>query len=163
MAERKLQNFKWHGRIFRYVPLVLWICIILFASTTQASMSNTSRFIRPVLEFLFPNTSEETLMIYHAYIRKSAHFTEYAILAFFASRAFWGSAIELLQKYWYLLALFVVLFIASIDEINQSFNTTRTGSIYDVILDTFGGFIMVLLLFCFRFYWKTKREKKVES
>ena len=36
--------------------------------------------------------------------------------------------------------------IASIDEINQSFNTTRTGSIYDVMIDAFGGAMMILFI-----------------
>ena len=102
MAEKKLQTSEWHGRILRYVPLILWIGVILFASTTQGSMSKTSNFIRPILEFFFPNATEENLIIYHAYIRKLAHFVEYAVLAFFASRAFWYSSIKLLQKYWYL-------------------------------------------------------------
>ena len=82
------QTAKRRGRISRYAPLILWIGIVLFASTGNASMAQTSRFIRPLLEFLFPNTPAETLQIYHAYIRKSAHFIEYAILAFWTARAF---------------------------------------------------------------------------
>lgn len=136
----------WHGRFFRYVPLILCVGLILFASTTQASMSNTSRFIRPLLEFIFPETPESTLIVYHGYIRKFAHFAEYAVLGFFASRAFWLSGKDILQRYWYLAALFLVILVASIDEINQSFNPTRSGSIYDVLLDGFGGLAMIIFL-----------------
>lgn len=136
----------WHGRVFRYVPLILCICLILFASTANASMSNTSRFIRPLLEFLFPNAPEATLIIYHGYIRKLAHFTEYAILAFLAARAFWQSRKDSLRNYWYLFAFLLVLAVASIDELNQSFDVTRTGSIYDVLLDCFGGITMILFI-----------------
>jgi VanZ family protein len=146
MTKAKLETVFWHGRIIRYVPLILCIGLILFASTTQASMSNTSRFIRPLLEFLFPNSPESTLIIYHGYIRKLAHFTEYAVLAFLASRAFCYSGKKFLQKYWYASAFALVLFIASVDELNQSFNPTRTGSVYDVLLDCFGGLMMILSL-----------------
>ncbi len=144
------EKFIWHGRFFRYVPLVLCIGLILFASTTQASMSNTSRFIRPLLEFLFPNALESTLLIYHGYIRKFAHLAEYAVLAFFASRAFWLSSKKFLQKYWYLFSFLLVLIVASIDETNQSFNPTRTGSIYDVLLDCFGGVTMICFIYLYK-------------
>lgn len=152
------KNSIWRGRILRYAPLFLWIGIVLFASTGNASMSQTSRFIRPLLEFLFPNTPEETLVIYHGYIRKSAHFIEYAILAFWASRAFANSLKPFLQKYWFLVSFLVVLTVASIDETNQSFNQTRTGSPYDVLLDCTGGATMILL---FALYFKFRRNRSL--
>lgn len=147
MFTKKFANNKLRrGRISRYAPLVLWIGVVLFASTGSASMSQTSRFVRPLLEFLFPGAPEETLVVYHAYIRKLAHLTEYAILALFASRAFAGSAKTFLRKYWFLVAFSVVVLIASIDETNQSFLASRTGSVYDVLLDVAGGTAMILIL-----------------
>jgi VanZ family protein len=117
-------------------------------------MSETSRFIRPFLEFLFPDTPDSTLIIYHKYIRKLAHFVEYSVLAFFASRAFWLSSKEFLHKHWYLFAFFLVLSVASIDEINQSFDITRTSSIYDVLLDCFSGLSMILFILMIKYVWK---------
>lgn len=131
----------------RYAPLLLWIGVILVASTTQASMSNTSHFIRPLLIFLFPSAPEDTLIIYHGYIRKFAHFAEYAALSFFASRAFWSSSAEIIRKYWFVFALGLVALIASIDEYNQSFNPARTGSIYDFLLDVSGGIFMLIIFY----------------
>lgn len=109
-------------------------------------MSNTSRIIRPLLIWLFPTTPEDVITIYHGYIRKSAHFIEYAILAFWASRAFWGSAADFLKRKWYALAFAVVIVTASLDEFNQSFNPLRTSSPYDVVLDGIGGLTMILAL-----------------
>jgi VanZ family protein len=137
------------GRFFRYAPLILWIGLVMLASMTQASMANTSRFIRPFLIFLFPDAPEAIIDIYHAYIRKSAHFIEYAILAFWAWRAFWNSSKEFLRKYWFAVSFLTVVSVASIDEYNQSLNLTRTGSIYDVLLDVSGGLAMILLLWLF--------------
>lgn len=142
-------------RFFRYAPLFLWIGVIFLFSTSQASMGNTSRFIRPILVFLFPGASEETLVSYHFYIRKFAHFAEYAILAFFASRAFSTSFQKFLQKYWFLISLSLVLIIASTDEFNQSFISTRTGSIWDVLLDLSGGLTMLLIVYFFKI-WRNK-------
>ncbi len=142
----------WRGRFVRYAPLVLWIGLIMFLSTGQASMSNTSRFIRPLLEFIFPNASLETLEIYHAYIRKLAHVTVYAILAFWASRAFFSSSKNLLRRFWFVCAFVLVFLIASVDETNQSFINSRTGSIYDVLLDAFGGFLMITIFYLIVIY-----------
>ena len=119
-------------------------------------MSNTSRFIRPLLEFLFPNVPEETLIVYHGYIRKLAHLTEYAILAFWASRAFWSSSAKLLHKFWFIVSLFLVFFVASIDEYNQSFNALRTSSIYDILIDVLGGIFMILFFAFYKTFTKSK-------
>ncbi len=113
-------------------------------------MSKTSGFIRPILEFLFPSASDDTLYIYQVLIRKFAHFAEYSLLAFFASRAFWDSSIRNLRENWYIFAVAIVLLVASIDEINQSFNPTRTGLFSDVLLDGLGGTIAIGILFMYK-------------
>jgi VanZ family protein len=137
----------WRGRFFRYAPLILWIGVIFFLSSGQGAMSNTSRFIRPLLMFLFPDASEETLTFYHGLIRKLAHPTVYAVLAFFAARAFRFSPRPLLQKYWFAVSLGLVISVAALDELNQSFLASRTGSAFDVGLDTLGGLSMLTVLF----------------
>lgn len=154
MSELILQKTDWRGRFYRYAPLVLWAGLVLFLSTGQASMSNTSRFIRPFLEFLFPNAPIESIDVYHGYIRKLAHVTEYAILAFWAARAFSSSSLEFLRRFWFVFAFVLVLLIASIDETNQSYIASRTGSIYDVALDVSGGLAMIVV-----FYFVTNRRK----
>jgi len=151
MAKTSELKAKRRERFFRYAPLFLWIGVIFLASTTQASMSNTSRFIRPLLMFLFPDAPEETLIVYHNFIRKAAHFTEYAALAFFAARAFSTSSVKFLQKFWFVFAFVLVILVALIDETNQSFNSARTGSIYDVLLDCSGGLTMILFFAFFTF------------
>ena len=108
-------------------------------------MSETSLFIVPVLKYLFPSASEATIVLYHGYIRKCAHFTEYAILAFFAWRAFTYFESSVLKK---LLAPIVfVALIACLDELNQSFSPSRTSSGRDVLLDISGGMCMTFFLF----------------
>ena len=148
-------NSIWRGRFFRFAPLILWIGVIFYLSGAQGAMSKTSIFIRPLLMFLFPNSPEETLAIYHGYIRKFAHFAEYAILAFFAHRAF--SNKKSLQKSYFVISLLFVFGIAALDEFNQSFLASRTSSFRDVLLDTFGGLVMLIFLFLVAKYRKQKR------
>ena len=116
-------------------------------------MSSTSRFIRPFLEFLFPGTPEEILVVYHGYIRKFAHFAEYFGLAFFAARAFSGSANKFLKKFWFVFAIVLVALVATADETNQSFLASRTSSVYDVLLDCSGGLTMILLFALIKKYF----------
>lgn len=146
---RVLAKTKWRGRIIRYAPLILWAGAVFLASSSTGSMSNTSFIIRPLLEWLFPNTPADSISVYHGYIRKFAHFFEYAVLAFFASRAFWSSSVNFLRRFWSIFAFLFVLIIASTDEYNQSFNIARTGSIYDVLLDCAGGITMIVLFWFF--------------
>ena len=155
MVESDLPN-KWRERVFRYAPLFLWIGVVLFASTTAGAMQNTSRFILPFLKFLFPHTPEEILNVYHGYIRKLAHLTEYAILAFWASRAFSNSTLNYLRRFWFVFAFVLVFCVASIDEYNQSFNALRTSSIYDVLLDCSGGTLMIIF---FAIYENSRKKK----
>ncbi len=140
---------KWRGRIFRYAPLIFWVGVILFASSTAGASKNTSIIIRPLLEWIFSTATPETITTYHNYIRKAAHFTEYAILAFFASRALVNSSVSILRRFWYVFAFLIVVSVGSIDEYNQSFNVLRTGSFYDTLLDSTGGLTMILVFYLY--------------
>jgi VanZ family protein len=136
---------QWRERLKAYAPLIFWIGVIFFLSSGQGAMTETSRFIRPILIFLFPDAPETTLAIYHGYIRKFAHFAEYAVLAFLASRAFVKRF-----GYWHILwTLGLTAAIAVLDEVNQSFNPQRTGSEWDVILDLIGGVSGIFVFWLF--------------
>jgi len=92
---QKSQRRRW---LTAYAPLFIWIFIVLGLGSGIGSMKETSRIIRPLLEFLFPSASPETLTFYHGYIRKLAHLTEYAVLAFLAVRALSASTIAKLRE-----------------------------------------------------------------
>ena len=100
---------------------------------------NTSRIMRPLLLWLFPDISEARIQLAHLVMRKAAHFTEYAILGWLAARAFATSSRDLLRRYWFSVALLLIVFQAALDEYHQSFVTTRTGSPYDSLIDIAGG------------------------
>jgi VanZ family protein len=136
----------WRETFVRFAPLILWIGVIFFLSSDQGSMAETSRFIRPLLHFLFPAASDETIQIYHGYIRKAAHVTEYGVLALIAYRACSLSPRQIWRRYRVLSPVLLVATIASIDEFNQSFEPSRTSSPYDVLLDITGGILALITL-----------------
>jgi VanZ family protein len=127
---------------------------ISFASTDELSAVNTSRVIGPVLLWLFPGTTPETLAAVHFAIRKLAHFGEYAVLGFLAARAFSTSPHLFLQRHWFMAALLLVVVYALLDEYHQSFVPSRTASLYDSLIDATGG--LVVLLFVRR--WKLRQN-----
>ena len=132
-------------RALRYGPVLFWIGLIWLASTQGFSAGNTSRIIRPLLLWLFPDIAEPQIATVHLVTRKAAHFIEYAILAFLSRRAFVTSSRNFLRKHWFALSLLLVALVAAIDELHQSLVPSRTGSIYDSAIDLAGGFVMLLV------------------
>ena len=130
----------------RYLPLLIWLGFISFASSNSFSASNTSRIIGPLVLWLFPHTSAETLDIIHYSTRKVAHFTEYAILAFLAARAFRTSPRPAISSRWFLICATLVVVYALMDEYHQSFVPSRTASISDSLIDIAGGLTALLVI-----------------
>jgi VanZ family protein len=121
-----------HDLLWRFVPLILWVAVIFVLSSSQGSFNETSRIIRPLLEFLFPAASPETITLYHGIVRKFAHFAEYAVLGFLAMRAF-------VRSWPITSSLVLIVAVAVVDETSQSFDPSRTGSGLDVMIDLTGG------------------------
>ena len=124
----------------QYLPLVVWLAFISFASSDSFNAANTSRIIGPLVLWLFPNTSPETMATIHFITRKIAHFTEYAILGFLAARAFrpWPR--------WFLISVALVVVYALIDEYHQSFVPSRTASVFDSMIDMAGGITALIFI-----------------
>src|SRR5438132_4883095 len=123
---KKLRSF-----LLRYGPLIAWLALIFVASTSEFSAANTSHWIEPVLQWLFPGLSPRRMVLFHALVRKTGHFTEYSILGFLATRAFITSPNENIRRHWFMTALILVCLCAFSDEYHQSFVPSRTASIYD--------------------------------
>ncbi len=143
-------SLKWRGRLIRYAPLFLWIAFIFYLSSGQGSFEQTSRFIRPLLEFFFPGTSPESISFYHGIVRKLAHPTVYAVLGYLSIRAFTSLESQKLQRKFVFLSVLLVVCVAALDEFNQSFLSVRTGSIWDVLLDSVGGVLAIGLYILYR-------------
>jgi VanZ family protein len=70
-----------------WLPVLVWLCLIFIGSTDLMSAEQTSRIIRPLLRWLRPAISMETIAQVQFVVRKCAHLTEYAILAILLWRA----------------------------------------------------------------------------
>lgn len=129
-----------------YLPMILWISGIFYLSSNKGSLENTSQYINPFFDFLFPQATKDELDKYNHYLRKICHFVAYAALGLFASIAFFDSVSDLIESYWYIFAFGVSAIVASTDEIKQSFYASRHGSVYDVMIDCSGSLTMIFFI-----------------
>lgn len=131
------------------------MAVIFFASADVQSYQHSSRLFEPLLRWLFPQMSPERIDALHFLFRKTCHLTEYALFTLLLWRAIrhtrrppvtpnrgeggwrWDEAG---------LALAIQLLYSASDELHQVFVPTRTAHATDVLIDTLGGAIGLLLL-----------------
>jgi VanZ family protein len=154
MPDTTASKHAWRERLSSFAPLFVWVGVVFVLSSPTGAAEETSRIIKPIIEFFIPNASRDTVLIIHSLIRKAAHLTEYSVLGFFGVRAFVGT--RSLGSHRFFAALVLVAIVAALDEFNQSFEPSRTGAISDVLLDICGGIIMIFALIV------TKRPKSVD-
>ena len=132
-----------------WLPLLGWMLVIFSASADTQSTEHTSRFLVPFLRWLTPEIAQETIDTVRWLVRKTAHLTEFAILAWLCWRAL-RKPIRRDPRPWSWriagLAVGAVVLYASSDEFHQSFVRNRTGLVTDVCIDTAGGIIGIGLL-----------------
>jgi VanZ family protein len=115
--------------------VVFWLGVITLESSDLASSRHTGGILFFVMAKLFGPVDYATFEFWHFLLRKSDHFACYgsfSLLVFRAVRATIAS--NLASLWWAPVAASCV--VASLDEWHQSFIPSRTGSVYDVLLDT---------------------------
>lgn len=127
---------------FRYwLPALTWTALIFFLSSGTFSAAQTGHILRPLLEWLFGAIAESRFELIHFLVRKTAHVIVYATLSALWFRAQRGPRFGW-QPSWALFALLVSLLVALADEFHQSFIPLRTGTPWDVLLDSFAAFLV---------------------
>ena len=129
-----------------YLPVILWMAFIFWMSTGTFSAENTSSYLEAVLRFFAPKMSAREINVIHAIVRKSAHLIEYFIMGILFFRAYRGPSVERWEWKWSLYALLSLAIWAAGDEFHQSFVSTRTASVRDVLIDTAGGVLAQLAM-----------------
>ena len=140
-----------------WLPVLAFMAVIFSASADHKSAHRSSRLIEPLLRWLFPDLTNDTVWLIVLLVRKCAHVTEFAIMALLLWRALragtsprsrawsWRFA----RKVW----LVAVLYAAS-DELHQCFVPDRQASGWDVLIDASGAAVGLLGL------WAVGRWRK---
>jgi VanZ family protein len=129
-----------------WLPLLFWLGVMFFGSTSAMSTEHTSRHIVPVLLWIKPGMSPEAVWIVLVIVRKCAHVIEYAVLSLLLWRAL-RSVPTLQTKAMTIVGAVLLgcaLFAAS-DEFHQTFVKSRTPSVRDVFLDVAGAGLGLLI------------------
>ena len=142
-----------------WAPVIIWMIVIFSASTDAFSSRHTSRFIGPFLRWFKPNISDEAINTVQSVVRKGAHVTEYAILSILFWRALRKPERQD-ERAWQwrhaAIAFLIATAYAISDEFHQSFVPSRTAQSTDVLFDSSGallGLIVVWLFGRWRNYW----------
>lgn len=135
-----------------WLPALIWMAVIFSGSTNAGSTHHTSRIIGPILRWINPNVSDQTIENTQFVIRKIGHLTEYAILALL----FWYALYKPRQqdvRPWSRRIAGKALMLAAIysgsDEIHQAFVPTRQAQFSDVLIDLCGASLGILALWAF--------------
>ena len=143
-----------------WLPLLIWMSVIFSASADTQSTQRSSRFLGPLLHWLWPDMPPEQIESARYAVRKAAHLTEYAILAWLWWRALRRPVRRDARPWsWRIagFALLAVVLYAATDEWHQSFVPNRTGAVRDVLIDTAGGVLGLGIL------WLLHRRSRAKS
>ena len=122
---------------FSLLLLIIWMILIFVMSSFNADISsNQSGMIVNFISKIFNINNIELLSLI---IRKMAHFFEYFILGILMLNVLINY-----NKKIYLAYIFGILY-ACLDEVHQLFVNGRSGQITDVLIDSLGIILGVLL------------------
>jgi VanZ family protein len=147
---------------------VIWIVVIFFMSSEDGLSSNKKSYffvdnIKRIYQSITnqqqvsnsnlntkKNSSSKTKVDtkLNAFVRKTAHFTEYLILGILVANAFFKYNHKGRGAIVYI--LFICLLTAVLDEYNQSF-ISRTSKVSDILID-FVGAVIGMIIYYFNYY-----------
>ena len=124
----------------------------------------TQGVVRPLYELFTGKTATDSEL--HAFVRKAAHFLEFAVIAAVASLLLWRlRGKHPVQNLVYV--LFGSLLIAVADEYIQYFSPGRSSSVRDIVIDFWGAAVGALIafgvVFLIRMINKAKGQNKAET
>jgi VanZ family protein len=128
-----------------WLPAIVWTALVLSASSDFFSGAHTGSLLETLITALLGEVPRERLVVAHFLVRKLAHLTEYAILAWLFYRAR-GRTQRAWNGNWAIFALVGVAVVAAIDEGHQHFVPSRVGSPIDVLIDICGGLLALAIV-----------------
>lgn len=137
-------------KILKAVVLIVWMSVIFYMSSQVADDSTvTTNFVIDIIykiySFIFNKNAIEYTKFAELYfnpIRKLAHFTEFGILGMFT----YINIKEYTSRNLVIKSLLLSFLYAASDEIHQIFVKGRCFAIKDILIDTSGALLAILLI-----------------
>ncbi len=135
----------------RFIPAVIWMYVIYWLSdkpAVQSTMQSESLALRIVKILTAGSSMSDFDRIKYAIyldpiIREMAHFLEYAVLAVFVIIAVGAFVSD--RKKAALISIIICFLYACTDEWHQSFVPGRAPEPFDIILDTAGAAVVIVI------------------
>ena len=148
------------GRALRLLPMiVVMITIFIFSmAPAEKSASTSGGILAAIVDCLEKIThttlSPETVDILHTLIRKCAHITEYAILGATVVFAYHPEITDFVHKktdrskspLFIIIPLVICALYSASDETHQLFVPGRSGEVLDVLIDSCGSLVGILIM-----------------
>jgi VanZ family protein len=134
-------------RIVRYwLPVAAMLAVMYYFSTDVFSADNTRSIIEKIFLWFVPHASKHAMATLNYAVRKSAHFTEYAVLGSFLFRAFRADDPMRWRVKWAVYSFVAAGSWALLDEFHQTLTRTRGGSVWDALLDSTGALFALIVI-----------------
>lgn len=150
-------------KILTFLPAVaIMTCIFIFSAQDSTESSNLSDSVTYALVSGFDKVFHtigteqkiiETVKCLNGFVRKMAHFTEYALLGI--SLILPICLYNLKRKSVILLTLIICVFYSISDEFHQLFVPGRYGCLKDVFIDSSGALLGILVVDFFKYNKKS--------
>ncbi len=139
---------KKHKEILSYLLVFLWMGMIFYLSNQTALESSTlsTGLVKKILKATgaFIEKTFNSQQFDHL-LRKSGHFFVYLVLSLLVLSALRQSG---LRGYKAMLAAFAICFLYAIsDEYHQTFVAGRSGELRDVLIDSLGALLGILIYY----------------
>ncbi len=142
-------------------PAVVWIGLITFESTDFFSSEHTGSLLYTLLTRLFGQINFYDFLIFHHYLRKTGHVVGYGMLSLLLLRG-WRATLGRVHTLLLRMALLSWLgtaFVAAMDEWHQSYIPSRTGTVWDVALDSVAGVAFLLVAY----FWLRRSDEAEQT
>jgi VanZ family protein len=110
---------------------------------------------------LFGHIDLYKFLVFHHYLRKTGHVVGYGMLSLLLLRGWRATLgrIPALLLRAALLSWLGTLFVAALDEWHQSYIPSRTGTVWDVALDSVAGVAFLVVAY----FWLRRSPRSVET
>ena len=129
-------------KIIKIILVLVWMAVIFFFSNQKAvdSTKLSNRLIKNTIVKILNIKDENKIDQLVKPVRKSAHFTIYLILGLLVLNCF-----DKIKKQTIIYSILICILYSISDEIHQFFIDGRSCEILDVLIDTTGSFIGILI------------------
>ncbi|ANU13913.1 acetobutylicum phosphotransbutyrylase [Planococcus halocryophilus Or1] len=152
------------NKLVSWIAVFSWMAVIFYLSHQPGSASShlSSGIVTALLSFIDGVAPQLDIDIesFHTFIRKNAHFIAYFLLGLLSLNAWRSSGFRGAKQL--MLSFGLSVLFAITDEVHQLFIEGRSGEVRDVLIDSSGVGLSVLVYVLFSNLWDSKKVNTIK-